>query len=197
MPFTIANATIAQTLKAATTESHEALEAMVLPRLQAITSPQDYARLLKDFYGYFKPVEDAVAPFITRTILPDWAQRRKAHAILNDLAALQQPFDHLPLATALPSVNNLPQAMGALYVMEGSTLGGRGITKMLLKKEDVLLTIDHLQFFNGYGEATGPMWMAFVNVLNSFPFSDDEVAQLTESANSTFNHFNTWLQYKP
>ena len=184
----------ALTLKHQTTVPHQQLEGMVLPYLLSIANQNDYARLLKAFYGYFQPLEDLVAPFITPQVLPDWPQRRKASFILDDLAELGHASVDLPQAHTLPTIQSLPQAMGALYVMEGSTLGGKGIAKMLLKNSHAGLQSAHLQFFNGYGERTGPMWVSFVNVLDSFSGSEEEVAQMVAAANETFNLFKTWLQ---
>lgn len=194
MPLTLTRPSVAQTLKHQTEAAHLELEALMMPWLQAIATKEDYAQLLKGFYGYFSPLENAVAPFITTSILPDGAERRKATFILNDLAQLAVSTSELPLATHLPKIQSLPQALGALYVMEGSTLGGKGITKMLLKKEGLNLQLNSLQFFGGYGEKTGPMWTAFVNVLNSFCGTDEEVAQMVASAAQTFSLFKTWLQ---
>lgn len=186
--------TAAPTLKHQTAVPHQELEGIVLPCLQAIATKNDYAQLLKAFYGYFKPLEDAVAPFISPQTLPDWPQRRKASFILNDLSALADATVDLPRASALPTIQSVPQAMGALYVMEGSTLGGKGIAKMLMKNRSTGLEEAHLQFFNGYGDHTGPMWTTFVNVLNSFSGNEQEVAQMVTAANETFSLFKTWLQ---
>lgn len=194
MPLTLERPPVAQTLKHQTEAAHMELEAMVLPWLQSISSNTDYVQLLKGFYGYFKPLEDAVAPYITEAVLPDWEQRRKAYSILQDLAQLPGAYSELPLATHLPSIQSLPQALGAMYVMEGSTLGGKGIAKMLVKNKSVNLKGEQLQFFTGYGARTGTMWTTFVNVLNSFSGTDAEVARMVASANQTFSLFKSWLQ---
>lgn len=194
MPLTLSACSAAETLKQQTAEKHHQLEALMLPCLTSITHKQQYVQLLHSFYGYFKPVEDAVAPFMSNAVLPDWHLRRKAQTILLDLAALEQPISTIGFATERPLIQTLPQALGALYVMEGSTLGGRGITKMLLKNEAAGLQPQHLQFFAGYGSQTGAMWTTFVNVLNSFSFTEDEMAQMVEAANQTFYFFKTWLQ---
>lgn len=194
MSLTLTRPSVAQTLKHQTEAAHQELEALMIPWLQSITTQADYALLLKGFYGYFGPLEDAIAPFMNTAILPDVAQRRKASSILADLTTLREPCGDLSQAPHLPQIQSLPQALGALYVMEGSTLGGKGITKMLLKKEGLNLQLESLQFFNGYGERTGPMWTAFVNVLNSFCGTEAEMAQMVETANQTFSLFKTWLQ---
>ena len=194
MPLTLSALSAAAMLKQLTAEKHQQLEALMLPCLTSITQKHQYVQLLHSFYGYFKPVEDAVAPFMSEAVLPDWHLRRKAQTILLDLAALQQKGESIRLANELPQIQTVPQALGALYVLEGSTLGGRGITKMLLKNEAAGLQPEHLQFFGGYGSHTGGMWTTFVNVLNSFQLTEAESAQMVEAANQTFYFFKTWLQ---
>ncbi|MCY0970003.1 biliverdin-producing heme oxygenase [Chryseobacterium wangxinyae] len=66
-------------------------------------------------------------------------------------------------------VNNENEALGAMYVIEGSTLGGNVIAKQLSKTEgfdDVTFN-----FFGCYHENTGVMWKNFIEVL------DNEVAE--------------------
>jgi len=194
MSLTCTTLSAAQTLKLQTSHEHQQLEALMLPCLNSITQKSQYVQLLHTFYGYFKPVEEAVAPFMTKEVLPDWPLRRKAQTILQDLAALEQKEPPICLSNRLPHIQTLPQALGALYVLEGSTLGGRGITKMLLKNTEVGLAPQQVQFFAGYGSQTGAMWTTFVNVLNSFQWSAAETAEMVEAANQTFYFFKTWIQ---
>jgi heme oxygenase len=196
MLFTEGQVSVAQTLKHRTEENHMALEAMLLPHLHALHSTDDYSNLLAAFYGYFKPVETAILQHLNHEILPDMEQRRKADFILNDLSSLKSHIMHLPLATNLPQISNTYQALGALYVLEGSTLGGRGITKMLLKNNSLQLQASQLQFFNGYGSATGTMWTAFVKVLNNLILNKAENETLIAAANDTFLYFKNWLQIR-
>jgi heme oxygenase (biliverdin-IX-beta and delta-forming) len=150
--------------------------------------------LLRAFYGYFKPVEVAILQHVNNEILPDMEQRRKADFILKDLTSLKAHIMQLPLAINLPQISSTYHALGALYVLEGSTLGGRGITKMLLKNKSLQIQANQLQFFNGYGAATGTMWTAFVQVLNNLTLNRTENEILVAAANDTFLYFKNWLQ---
>ena len=180
-------------LKRKTLHAHEALESLLIPKLGQISTAHDYARLLKTFYGYFTPLEVLIEQHLGPAQLPDIKERRKASFLLDDLAALGEHTEGLALATHTPTVTNEAQAWGALYVLEGSTLGGRGITRMLLK-QCAVLTLGHLSFFNGYGEATGPRWVRFQEALNSLELTESESAQLIESANETFLNFKRWIE---
>ncbi len=181
----------AETLKKTTAENHAALEATIVLQLKTIHSKQDYAAVLKIFYGYFKPLEIRIEQFIDGSILPDLSERRKADFIINDLHFLGIK-DSVEWCTDLPQITNANQALGALYVAEGSTLGGRGITKMLLKQTPEI-TLLALRFFGGYGENTGKYWIAFQKVLNEVT-NPAAVAEMTAAANDTFIKFKQWTQ---
>jgi heme oxygenase len=186
-------ATTAQHLKHHTSQQHQALEDVVLPQLHRLHSVTDYNHLLQRFYGYYKPVEFLIEQQIDEQQLPDIKQRRKADLILHDLTFSNAHATNLPLATKLPQLHNSIQAFGALYVLEGSTLGGRGITKLLLKNTALHLQPAQVQFFNGYGAVTGSRWMAFLERLNAIGESSSVQVQLTVAANETFSLFKKWL----
>ena len=82
--------------------------------------------------------------------------------------------------------------MGALYVLEGSTLGGRYIAGMLVQQYPAL-QLQQLQFFTGYGARTGLMWTSFLERLNKFAVEEEAVRQMASAANQTFLHLKLWL----
>lgn len=189
-----APATVAQIIKQCTADNHTALETLLLPQLEAIRAAQDYMGILKSFYGFFKPVENLIEQFIDESILPDINTRRKASLLLHDLTFFKAHTAEIALATHLPKITNVPQALGALYVLEGSTLGGRGITKMLQKNEAAQLDNAAMKFFSGYGAATGTMWTTFLQKLNNYTTDNNEIEEMIEAANQTFLQFKNWLQ---
>lgn len=184
---------VATALKRKTMHAHEALEDLLVPRLRHIHTASDYVRLLKTFYGFFHPLEVLIEQYLSSGRLPDLQERRKAAFLLDDMAALGYPANNLSLCAHLPAITNEAQAWGALYVLEGSTLGGKGITRMLLKQCPEL-TLHHLSFFNGYGEATGPMWVRFQQALNSLEHTGSSLEQTEQAANDTFLNFKRWIE---
>jgi heme oxygenase (biliverdin-IX-beta and delta-forming) len=180
-----AQTAVSANIKEATKDAHVALEKQVVQRLKGIHSNADYAALLKYFYAYFNHVEKAIAPYITESLLPDYKERRNSSYIKNDILALGSTVDELP-TTTVPVIDNHVKALGALYVMEGSIMGGSIIVKMLEKGG----ITDGVSFFSGYGEATGPMWGEFVAVMNREAVSDDHQADMIRAANETFEHFS-------
>lgn len=184
---------VSTNIKEATKDAHVALEKQVVQRLKSIRSNADYAALLKYFYAYFNHVEKAIAPYITESLLPDYKDRRNSGYIKNDILALGSAIEDLP-ATTVPAIDNHVKALGALYVMEGSIMGGSIIVKMLEKGG----ITDGVSFFSGYGEATGPMWGKFVAVMNREAITDTQQADMIRTANETFEHFSKVFEgYRP
>ncbi|MFT3824156.1 MAG: biliverdin-producing heme oxygenase [Chitinophagaceae bacterium] len=171
-------------IKEATKTAHQQLEKKVVLQLKAIRNEADYAALLKNFYAYFNQVEKAIAPYITPELLPDYKDRRNSSYLKKDIEELGFSTDELPVATA-PLITNTQQALGALYVMEGSIMGGSIIVQMLAKGG----VTRGVSFFSGYGPATGEMWGKFVTVLNANASTATEESLSIETANETFSRF--------
>lgn len=175
-------------MKKETEAAHQDTEALLLPKLTCIQSVAGYAAVLRMFYGYFHPLEEKIQAFVTPALLPDIRQRRTSFFILEDLKAMRIEAGAVPVCQALPAVNNLPQAFGAMYVLEGSTLGGKMIAKMLSK--NVAVPAEALRFFSGYKDQTGAMWTAFVAALNQ----QRDIPAVVSSAAETFSFLSRWMQ---
>lgn len=172
-------------VKEATREVHLALEKKVVRKIKAIENTHDYANFLKYFYAYFNHLESAIAPFITVERLPDYKDRRNSGYLKRDIEALGSGIDTLP-ETTIPTIENHLQAFGALYVMEGSIMGGRIIIKLL---ENIGIRLG-ISFFSGYGENTEKMWELFGEALNAQITCDEHAQVMIQTANDTFAHFS-------
>jgi heme oxygenase (biliverdin-IX-beta and delta-forming) len=180
---------LAENLKEQTLTYHQQLEKKLVSQIKGLATKEDYLQLLQLFYGYFGGLEDRINLFIDQNILPDHAQRRKTGAIADDILAMGGEPMLKAGNDALPEINNAEQALGALYVIEGSTLGGSIISKMISGK---LGLTTGLSFFNSYGENTHQMWDAFKAILNKKSAETEPV--ITAAANSTFLKFKTWIE---
>ncbi|WP_316835173.1 biliverdin-producing heme oxygenase [Pedobacter nutrimenti] len=175
---------LSTTIKEATKESHLSLEKQVVQKLKAIRSNEDYADFLNHFYTYFSQVEQAIAPYITEELLPDYKDRRNSSYLKKDIEELGGQIND-PVTINLPEITNHLEALGALYVMEGSIMGGSIIVKMLEKGG----ITKGVSFFSGYGEATGQKWGSFVAVLNAQATNAEQVKLAVDAANETFSRF--------
>ncbi|MEJ7559485.1 MAG: biliverdin-producing heme oxygenase [Pedobacter sp.] len=175
---------LSENIKDATKPAHLKLEKLVVQQLKGIRTDEDYAAFLKKFYTYFSQVEKVIAPYITDQLLPDHAERRNSSFIKADIQILGGSVDETPVVE-VPVVSNAVEALGALYVMEGSIMGGRIIIQMLEK----LGIQNGLSFFSGYGQETGQKWGVFTEVMNEAAATSGDEEQAISTANETFGLF--------
>jgi heme oxygenase len=146
-------------------------DAEVLLKLPgAIRDRQDYGAWLGRFYGLYEPLERRLADF------PEWeafgipvAAPSHSALLARDIMTLGADPGAIPRAAAamLPQLSSFGHALGALYVLEGATLGGRIILRDLQVR--IGDPVDRAsRFFGGRGEAAGPMWRCFRTALDGF-----------------------------
>ena len=183
-------------LRTRTAASHEALEAHTYS--QSITTPgitmDAYVRYLHIMQQVVVGIEGSLYPILA-DVVPDIEARRKDGWMQEDLFHLKasnNPFPAFSLAQQSPSV---PFALGAFYVLEGSTLGGRVILKSLAPALNITAE-QGARYFAGYDAATGPMWQQFLKSLARYAASaPDREEEIIAGAQSAFedilNYFNS------
>ena len=175
-------------IKAHTREDHAALEKKLMQRISKIEHRVDYVALLVLLHGYYSSLERVITPYATNGI-PDFLQRRKASKLRDDVRALMPEFGNFPLCELVPKIGSYYSALGALYVMEGSTLGGSIIKRIISKK---LGCDEGFSFFNSYGDNVNSMWEEFKSYLDG-PFTMHNETEIMNAARETFVTFNQWL----
>lgn len=183
----------AEKLKTDTLANHQQLEKMLVSRMKSIRTKAEYIELLQLFYSYFGGLEEKINNHITANHLSDYNQRRKSAALAADIQAL----GGMPVAKAsgndLPLISNATEAFAALYVIEGSTLGGQIISQMMGRQLDLPNDVG-LSFFKGYGDDTDCMWTAFKEALNNHANTKTEQDNVIDTANQTFTKFKNWAE---
>ena len=148
-------------LRERTRDSHNAAEqAMDLPR--RLASTQGYIELLQALARVHGAFEQAFARFDWARLEIDLEERKRVHWLAQDLTALGARVARPTPLVATPE--NLFEALGALYVLEGSTLGGR----IVFARATSLCGISSengARFFYGHGQRTGPLWRQFLDAL--------------------------------
>ena len=182
---------ISDILRAETAQSHQSLEKIVVRQIREIQTTRDYINLLGFFYSYFESLEVLINEYISLSHLPDLYGRRKAGLISLDLISLGALVPQRLESDFLPEIKNQYQAFGALYVIEGSSLGGVHIAKMIHKK--LPEAANSFLFFTGYGERTSEMWTRFKNVLDSISGNHAEINNIISGARETFVKFSEWI----
>jgi heme oxygenase (biliverdin-IX-beta and delta-forming) len=100
--------------------------------------------------------------------------------------------NRLEIYRDLPKVETFAQTLGAKYVFEGATLGGRIISRHLRQNLHIMPEKD-AAFFNSYGENVGQMWKAFgaLTAAHAGLLNSDE--EIIASAQETFTKFEKWF----
>lgn len=150
------NSLIAQ-LRSATAQEHDKTEnSPLMLRIMGVQfSIDDYSTLLTRFLAYYAPAEDALTNCI-RTYNMPYFYTPKTPFLQHDLKHLSAPIAPLPSKMRLlPFMHTPATFLGALYVLEGSTLGGSLIHKHLQQ----YISVDKLAtFFYPYKKETKKHW---------------------------------------
>lgn len=147
-------------LREETRALHAEVEALV-PMLDPSLGLEVYGEFLAALWGVHRPLEQQLDRVDgLRDVVPDLDRRFKSEALGADLAALGVDVDQLPLAHGGPALDTIARALGCMYVLEGSTLGGQHIHRHLRAVLPVAAS-EASRFLTCYGAATGSMWNAF------------------------------------
>jgi len=117
--------------------------------------------------------------------------RRKTSRLSNDLQALEYPVA-AELCKDRPAINNRMHALGCLYVMEGSLLGGL-VIKQIINKNCHDIPAEAFSFFSGYGDNTINYWKTFVAEMNQSIKSERDLNDAIEGARATFSKMESWI----
>jgi len=120
--------------------------------------------------------------------------RFKLPALTRDLKFLghtDESLAQLPQCDFAPELKTLPQALGCLYVMEGSTHGAQFIARRL--REQFNLDGEGVSYYEGYGKDTMPRWKAFKEYLDSALTDGAQDDQVVATASQTFEALHRWM----
>lgn len=182
-------------LRTQTTPCHKALEQnkYSVALMAHETSLNDYSTYLKKLYGFVKPYEQQVLSKVG-ALVPDVEGRRKAHLLESDLKALglSEADINALLVYNYPAPANEAEALGAMYVLEGSTLGGNIIYKRLnhligIEKET------NGKYFTAYGDMSGMKWKGFMEAFGEYAVSHNAEQEIINTAIATFTNMDKWL----
>jgi heme oxygenase (biliverdin-IX-beta and delta-forming) len=179
------NDTILTRLKNETRAQHQQTETLLFANklLKGTLLHREYGLLLTIHYRFHQALEAAIAAQTNFFADYDQHDRRKTPWLVADLEqaglALPEPATHLFAGWTGH------QLLGAMYVAEGSTLGGRVIANAL--RQTPALSGLTSCFFGGYGDQTGPRWKVFGDYLMRQSNHQDEL--IIDAANQAFGYF--------
>ena len=184
-----------QNLRTRTAFQHSLLEKNTASKnlLGAQVSTADYATYLSLLYGFVKGFETNVFPMLQHSIL-DIEQRRKTHLLVADLNMLginETTIMVIPDYFFAEVYQSKAAALGGMYVLEGSILGGAVICKHLKTTWGVEAIAGKVEYFTAYGSETASRWKNFLYAfcLSSVGLEEDIIT----SASKTFNTLHHWF----
>ncbi|MBF0596245.1 biliverdin-producing heme oxygenase [Faecalibacter rhinopitheci] len=174
-------------LKTNTAQFHDAIEAKLeSKRLFDGSFTQDnYYKMLLVNHQFIKAYESEIETFLNDNDkdLLNRINFDKLSLLEKDLEELKlTPYEMLPIN----HLNNRAEALGALYVIEGSMLGGMVIAKQLKKYPE--LENSNFNYFGHYGQDIGPIWKAFVAYLNEQIVTDEDKADILKGAIKAYEY---------
>jgi heme oxygenase len=162
----------------------------------AIGNRDEYVVWLGRFFGLYEPLESSLADFSYWNDLGlELGARNHCACLVADLAALSASIHDLPRAGrgVLPELPNFAHALGALYVLEGATLGGRVILRDLEARMRTAI-FGATRFFGGRGDAVEPMWTTFRSAVDGFGQERPELrGDVVSGAERTFGAIKDWF----
>jgi heme oxygenase (biliverdin-IX-beta and delta-forming) len=194
----VASSSLRALLRAATTAAHERMHAHAgfAAAAAGTIGVRDYRRLLARVYGFHRPFEAAAREAAASSGCDfDVEGCARLPALLADLKMLgldSEAIARLPLWAPSYSLASEAALLGALYVLEGSTLGGAQIARAL---QGVVgdEAGDGRRFFLGRGDQRSSMWRDFLARLESLSEDPKSSEQAIGAAVATFEDFDVWM----
>jgi len=187
---TIDAPTRSKRLKAATSSTHDSLDKRIMSE-DIFSSRDRFAKFLRVQYRFHRDIQTLYATPLLRALLPDLAQRQRLQQIAADLADLGQDIP----AESAPVIANdieLPQALGWLYVAEGSNLGGTILFKLAAKLGlDAAFGARHLA---AHPDGAARHWREFTSALDAIGMTDTQEAATIDGANVAFRTVRGYVE---
>jgi len=184
-----------QRLRNRTAHQHSLLEQNTASK--NLLSPQvtaaDYAAYLSLLYGFIKGFENVVFPLLEHSIT-DIEERRKIHLLVSDLNVLgidEAGITVIPHQFFAEVYHSNAIALGGMYVLEGSVLGGAFINKHLQKIWGIEDIVGKVNYFTAYGSETGSRWKFFLEAFCLASSGMEE--EVINSAAQTFSILHHWF----
>ena len=184
-------------LRAATHDVHMRLHAQTsfAQLAEGTIDGVSYKSLLALLYGFHAPLELALVQASNSLGFDvEMDRRRRVHLLHDDLKALRMTeaqITALPCIIGLPPLKTRGKLMGALYVREGSTLGGR----VLARRLDGLLGSNslHGRLFLAGDRGEPQLWQRCCSLVEEVAATGN-LDDIIQAAIDTFAALETWLE---
>lgn len=189
---------VVQQLKHHTAATHARVED-ALGLLDPDLSAAQLRSVLERFAGFWQGNERLIDEWAERE--PElaeslcWPRRRRREVLRSDLLRLGLTVRELTALPEAPAVFvdvDTADALGWIYVSEGTTLGGAITDRSLqaLTQAEAL----RVRTFTPYLEGPGPMWRSYLSILEDWVGNDPgRCARVVDAATGTFDALERWL----
>jgi heme oxygenase len=182
---------IHERLRRATAEQHRRLDQGLRYVLSDRLSPHRYVKLLAAFFGFYLPLEESLAQWEAASPPLGLSTIRRSALLQQDLRALGSTCEHVPICSDVPTFGRVGEIAGAIYVVEGATLGGQVIARGMMQRLG-LGRENGAAFFAGDGPLTAVRWREVLAWLENR--DPGEGVHLIDGACRTFGALSQWLR---
>jgi heme oxygenase len=137
----------------------------------------EYRHFLLAQAAAFLPIEAALDSAGADTLIDDWRARRRAALLREDLEALGLAA---PDPVPPPALHSREEMLGAIYVLEGSRLGGALLSRAVDPKAP-------MAFLGTKGDSA--RWRKLLDDLELSLYRNDQIAAAAGAANRVFQCF--------
>lgn len=181
-------------LKAATRDAHGGLDSFIMAA-KPFESRENFGKFVETQYLFHRDLDVFFANETLDGLLPDLKGRRRLAMIEQDLADLGLAIPETGAARFTDETPfDLPQAMGWLYVVEGSNLGAafllKDAAKLGLGEE---FGARHLA---GAPEGRGLHWRTFTAALDEISLTVEEEERVVAGAEAAFRAVHAYAQQR-
>jgi heme oxygenase (biliverdin-IX-beta and delta-forming) len=166
-------------LRSATSEIHQRLHVhpLLQPLAEGRMTLKNYQNAITAFFTCYSVMEEQLdlqtISFFSAPVLT-WLKQDMVQ---------QNISPHRISKSTYPPIDTLSKYVGYLYVKQGSTLGGRVISKRLEQCLMLRSEVDQ-HFFAGYGDQTGMKWKDFLLYLEEIRVTLNEGEVITQAVSS-------------
>lgn len=178
---------VSDLLKTNTANYHDEIETKLESKrlFDGTFTQENYYKMLLVNHQFIKAYEGEIHSLLNEKDLNllNEINFNKLKLIEKDLVELN--LNPNPL-TPIENLENRAEALGALYVIEGSMLGGMVIAKQLKKYPE--LEKASFNYFGHYGSHIGPIWKSFVSYMNENLITEEEKQFALEGAKKAYQY---------
>lgn len=167
-------------LRKDTATAHRTLESR-MNAIHLLRSAGTRIDLVQRYYAFHSHAEAALRPYLLDVQDLQFSKRCRSLLVASSLKSLGREPPSTENVTF--NVHSQAEALGALYVLEGSTLGGRSILRSLVGLGS---STDSLSFLDPYGHQTGEYWRSFLAILQRETEPDEAKVKTVSGALAAF-----------